>query len=265
MDFWKFLNQNWIGSLIGLISIIIAVCIYRASRVGARPVYQRRALRLIGVKEQALPEEVSVLFKGKNVPRLTKTYIILWNSGKATIEGKAIVTDDPLRLEFNDGSEVLSAQVIKQTHTPNKFVVNINQQSTNVVFFNFEYLNTQDGVTLELLHTSPERYPQVKGSIKGIPKGISDWGAVSFQRIYRGFPNNIFTPKFSSIFGIIMGIFFVLLGVFEPIKTESSPPPDISAKWVFIGFGALFIATYSLFLWLRRRRFPKSLSLEDIE
>ncbi len=61
MNFLELLNQNWIGSLIGLIGIlagiIFALIIYRNSRIGARLAYQRLALRLIGVKEQALPEE----------------------------------------------------------------------------------------------------------------------------------------------------------------------------------------------------------------
>jgi hypothetical protein len=257
-----FINQNWIGSLIGLIGLVVALCIYRASRIGARPVYQSRAFRLIGVKEQALPNEVAILYSGRNVQRLTKTYIILWNSGKAIVEGKDIVIDDPLRLEFSEGSEVLSARVIKETHKPNKFMVNINQQSNNIVFINFEYLNAQDGVTLELLHTSQERYPLVKGSIKGIPKGISDWGLISSPRVKREFPFNLYQYKTMAISGIIAGIVYILIGVFAPSSPDSNN--DIIFKKVSIGIGIFAILLFSLFPLLFRRRFPKSLSIDDV-
>jgi uncharacterized membrane protein len=40
-------SQGWVGSLIGIIGLIIAYLLYRASRIGPRPAYQSRAIRLI--------------------------------------------------------------------------------------------------------------------------------------------------------------------------------------------------------------------------
>jgi len=46
------LSPGWVGSVIGLVGMVIALILYKASLVGARPVYQRRALRLIGPDRQ---------------------------------------------------------------------------------------------------------------------------------------------------------------------------------------------------------------------
>ncbi|MCZ7385872.1 MAG: hypothetical protein O8C63_14165 [Candidatus Methanoperedens sp.] len=173
-----FFNQGWVGSVIGITGLVIAFILYRASRIGPRPVYQLRALRLIGKEEQALPEEVEILFRGRSVPRLTKTHIILWNSGKAMLDGKNIVPDDPLRFEFRKGAQVLRSNVLKVTRESNKFTAMINSDSPNNVICNFDYLDAGDGAVIELLHTNEGRYPKIRGTIRGVPKGILNWGDI---------------------------------------------------------------------------------------
>lgn len=175
MEFLKALSEGWVGSLIGLIGLIglvVTFVLYRASRVGPRPVYQYQALRLIGGAEHELPEEVTVLFGDKKVQRLAKTHIVIWNSGRATLNGKNIVADDPLRLEFSEDSEVLSARLLNFTRQANKFTVNIHPRCPNRVICSFDYLDAGDGAAIELLHTDEKRYPKVQGSIRGVPKGV---------------------------------------------------------------------------------------------
>ena len=78
-----FLDHGWVGSaigifgtLVGLIGIAAAVWAYKASQMGARPVYQMRALRLIGVPDSLLAEEVEVRFRGNRIERLTKSRLM---------------------------------------------------------------------------------------------------------------------------------------------------------------------------------------------
>lgn len=54
------------GSIIGIVGLLVGYILYRASRIGPRPVYQSRALRLIGKEERALPEDVEILFRGRS-------------------------------------------------------------------------------------------------------------------------------------------------------------------------------------------------------
>lgn len=221
------------------------------------------------MKEQALPQEVAVLFKGKSVPRLTKTYIVFWNSGRAFIKGEDIVHDDQLRLEFGEESEVLNARVIKETHKPNKFAATINEQSPNVVFCNFDYLNAGDGVVLELLHTSKEQYPSIKGSIRGIPKGPSNWGNASTLKSARYSSFFDKAEKYVQILFLIVGIISIIMGLFAKTIYEFNPSLIVTnfdqSRWFLIIIGVIFTIIFSFFLWVSRRRFPKSLSIDDIE
>lgn len=276
MEFLKALSYGWVSSLIGLIGLIgvvITYLLYRASRIGPRPVYQYRALRLIGRAGQALPEEVIVLFRDKKVQRLTKTHIVLWNSGTAIVKGENIVTDDPLRLEFSKDSEVLSVRILTSTHQWNKFTANINPDSPNEVICDFDYLNAKDGVVLELLHTAKERSPSVQGTIRGVPKGLLNWGHIFPSPELQTSPLRLISflqhpiaRKSLMVFGLLSGMFFVAYGAIKPtmIGLITGGTNDWPA-WIFVMFGVIFIIGYSHLLWTTRRRFPKSLSIEDTE
>lgn len=248
-------NQGWVSALIGIITFIIGCLLYRASRIGPRPVYQFGALRLIGKEEQELPGEVKVLFSNRAVPRLTKTHLILWNSGKATLEGENIVVDDPLRLEFSKGAQVVKVHFPKITRKANNFTARINPDSPNQVICNFDYLDVRDGVVIELLHTDKERYPKVQGSIRGIPKGILNWGRIS--------PPLRISKEIPEIIMIILGFLFILILVSDSKRRISSD--NFLDFLAVIGFAGLF--SFILRNWLRgiTRRFPKCLIMEDFE
>lgn len=260
-----FFSQAWVGVLVGVLAgFLIAFLFYRASRIGPRPSYQLKALRLIAKDERALPEEVEILFKGMSVPRLTKTHVIFWNSGKAMLDGKEIVVDDPLRLEFSKEAQVLRARIAKATNKTNKFEVKINDKSPNEVVCNFDYLNAEDGAVIELLHTDEERYPIVQGTIRGVPKGILNCGHIHPSRIpYYG---GVRIPRrVLAFFGLFLGVALTAVGFLSPLISKPSESREPSIEWILVGVGLLYFITSLLLLWSIRQRFPKSLMLEDIE
>ena len=281
MEFLKTIfSQGWISSLIGIIGIIIGLLFYRASRIGPRLVYQLRASRLIGLKEQELPKEAEIVFKGKSVLRLTKAHIVFWNAGKATLDGEKIVTGDPLRLEFNEGTEVVKVRIPKRTRKANNFTARVDPDSANKVICGFDYLDPGDGAVIELLHTDEERHPKIQGSIRGLLKGVSNRAVVSLS------------SEHEELIILIAGIFLIVFAIIEPFlepliksppdffrslmlflekpltryKTVSPPPfpPFFALVAMFlVGVGMVF---YSLLLILRaRRQLPKSLMIEDFE
>ncbi len=260
------LEYTWIGPLIGAIGIIISITINRSSRVGARLVYQSNSLRLIGKEEQALPAEVQINYKGKSVPRLTITNIIFWNSGKATIDGTNIVKDDPIKFEFSSDTQVLNARVNKATRESNKLKILTEPSSSNVVLCDFDYLDPGDGVVLEILHTDKNRYPIVSGTIKGIPSGIVDWGTFwSANIISRVLPfklkSNVFL-RICILVGAIM--FFAGLVAFKK-NNNIFNTTQINDGIILIIGGLLYTLLPVFFIWFTRRRFPKSLLVEDLE
>ena len=120
----------------------------------------------------------------------------------------------------------------------------------------FDYLNVGDGAVIELLHTDEERYPRVKGTIRGLPKGVLNWGRF---RTYR-------RPRTIMIYTmIIMGVAIILVGLFAPNLREPVASADPLPVWVAVLVGLFYIAFPLFILRTNRRRFPKSLTIEDIE
>jgi hypothetical protein len=261
-----FFSQGWVVALVGILAgLLIALYFYRASRIGPRPSYQLKALKLIAKDERALPEEVEILFKGMSVPRLTKTHVIFWNSGKAMLDGKQIVDADPLRLEFSKDAQVLRARIAKATRETNEFEVKINDKSPNEVICHFDYLDVGDGAVIELLHTDEERYPKIQGTMRGVPKGILNWGRIppSRGRSYRRMRIPPLTVMM--FFMIFMGLAIIVVGFLALHFTKPSASAEPSSVWVPVILGLVYISFPLFVLWITRRRFPKSLTIEDIE
>ena len=255
--------EGWGGLLIGVSGIIIALLIYRASRIGPRPVYIFQTLRLIGKGKQALPEEVQILFKGRNVPQLTRTHIVLWNSGNAMLDGKNIIKEDPLRFEYNGSVEILRASILKVTRDSNKFTTNIDPDSTNKVFCSFDYLEAGDGAVIELLHTGEGSNPEYRGTIRGVPKGLLDRGHIHpSRRQVRP------SKKMRNVAMLLMfsaGVIMICMGLFLPIIYGFEESFLEGVNWIIVSGGLVYVFFPLLILWSYRRRFPKSLAIEDIE
>ncbi|TLG77015.1 hypothetical protein [Methylocystis sp. B8] len=166
------LSPGWVGSLIGIIGILIGLIFYFRSRQRARLVCQKSALRLLGHKHIELPSEISVNFRGREIPRLARAALVIWNDGEKTISGDEIVSHDPLRIEVDQYGEVLSAVVVKSTRKVISACVEPVTNPCNRAIIKFEFLDPGDGFVCEVLHTAEKKLPYLNGTIKGIPKGI---------------------------------------------------------------------------------------------
>jgi len=269
--FLNFLSQNLIGVSIGIIGIILGIIgITSTIKSRTRPSlsYQDHSLQLIEKSKQLLPKNIEILFDGKPVTQLVKTYVTLWNSGNTTLYGSNIVVEDPLRLEFSKDAQILQAPVIKSNRDANKFISTIRANSPNIVDFNFDYLDPDDGVVVEILHTDIEPRPKIRGTIRGLPKGVNFWGSIPSYSAPKTISKYKAIQRFFNIFYIIAGIIgiingFVLLNLSKtkkPLLIESRPLHG----WIFIIIGLFFITVILLDLWSSRRRFPKSLTMRDI-
>ena len=278
-ELFNFFNQGWVGSLIGVVGVLIGaigIFSYKISKSRAKPSFQKSSLRLLGRDEDNLPEDVTVLFKGQEVDRLTKTQLIIWNNGTEVLNGEDIVSDDPLRIAFTEGTNILSYKILKTTRDVNKFSIKKDEDKPSQLFISFSYLDPSDGITLELLHDSSERYPNILGTIKGIPKGFDDLGRVilNFVPAKNTKAKNplLFLsrkPKLVLSVAILLGLSMVLLG-FLPQETRdiilsNNVDDSFDQSIVFIIAGILYTAMRLSLLWLRRKRYPKLLEIEEDE
>jgi hypothetical protein len=276
-NLFGFLNQGWVGVIVGIVGVIIAIITYKRSMIGGRLVYQWNSLNIIG-KNEKTPDEIEIYYKGKKVPRIIKTRIILWNSGNKTVDGERIVKNDQLRLEFGNNEEIIRAYVQKKTREVNDFGITLDNENKNIIKFSFEFLDPKDGAVIEILHTDNKRYPDVKGSIKGLPKGLLYWGSKSrtrgeFSKKIMGIDiTKMVKSKIIMLLMFTFGLGALIVGLIPifsddiALKLSSKSKDNINLKfyqWIFVGI--LYSGFPTLVFWSRRKRYPKTLDPERIE
>ena len=267
---FDFLNQGWIGSLIGVISIFgtiisisVAIYFYIAAKRDPKPVYQHWSLRILGKNEDNLPQDVSVSFKGIEINRLNRTTIIFWNGGTKVLNGSDIVKEDPLIISYPEGSKILSYQILRQTKEVNGFSLKLVPDKPNMLLIDFEYLDPKGGATCEIVHDSEKRDPEVLGSIKGIPSGFKALGKMPnslVKRIllYPLFPLVSQKGILGEIFLCIMLLGSVIIAIFGIILKEA-----LFEKIFFLVAGILYTFWSASSLWMIRRKYPKNLDVSD--
>ncbi|MBJ8205611.1 hypothetical protein JDS91_30785 [Bacillus cereus] len=269
-NIFDFFNQGWVGSFIGILGIVIAlITTLIASKAKKRLVYQCKSLKVIGT-DSITPNEIEITYKGKKVPRVIMTKITIWNVGKETINGSDIVNDDNLRLEIDKNEEIISLNIINKTRDVNKFTSFLDAKSNNTAILTFDYLDPNDGVTLEILHTDWKWNPKIKGSIKGLPKGLLNWSngnsAIPYKNERKSRLIKIlldpYNSKSISILAAIAGGFLITVGIFHK-EIESflklSEYNEVNIQTAFMIAGVIYMIPLIFELINIRKKPPKKL------
>lgn len=277
----NYFNQGWVGSIIGIVGILlgcIGIFSYKISKSSPKPSYQKSSLPLLGRTQDILPKDVKVIYKGQSVNRLTKTTLIIWNNGTEVLNGKDIVHKDPLRISFQEGDKILSHDVLKRTKDVNDFNLKKEEEFPHELYFDFSYLDPNDGISMEILHDSKERHPKLNGTIMGFPKGFEDLGRFDPNRPITGYRESkipiaiLFKyRKLVFLIACAIGIGMVILGILPQdivemlFKESDSNMLKMNRSHFFITIGALYAAMPAAILWFRRKKYPKKLEVNDME
>ena len=149
-EFIRFLNQGWVGAVIGTTGLALGVFLYWRSRLPGIIAFQSQDVSMIGDRNAVFPADVTFQYQGTPVPRITSSTVWMWNAGKKTVRGSDIVAHDPLRLLF--GAEVLTVSIRKVNRAAVRITADISEDN-KIVCCSFEFLDPGDGVVLEVLHT----------------------------------------------------------------------------------------------------------------
>jgi hypothetical protein len=266
----SFLNQGWVGALIGALGISFALYqIFRRS--DAKPVFQYSGQKLISSSGGLLPNEVSVRFNGEIVPRISLTYLAFWNHGQATIRGIDIADSHPLTFSFKTG-QILKIEVVKVTRGAIEASAYISADDPSRLHTKFSFLDANDGFMLKILHTADETKPVFEGTIMGVPQGVKFFGAIMFYQFRKGqsFIENLVLPLFSPswlsvISFTLTGVLCATAAIYPEFVTQPLRELDIESNIIrlLMGFGGAVYLGFGAYIWARlRRRFPSSLNPE---
>ncbi|QSX07240.1 hypothetical protein JYG23_07820 [Sedimentibacter sp. zth1] len=240
-----FILTNLVGIVLCLIGLlgggIISFIFYKKSISIAKPVFQYSNQNIIDISNNDKEENLKVYYSEYNIKRLNKTHIYFWNSGNKTIKGEDIVKTEGLKIVFEDkNGRILLAKVLKYSRKVCDFNVMVSSDDRREISFNFDFLDPNDGVVIEVLHTFEKSKFNFTGIIKSIPDGIQNYGYI--LPTYRKKD-----PKFLiNNFSIVTFIDFVVgvLSIYGAINIKSLP------KWLFDSsqtFNRIFLLIFGIF------------------
>ncbi|MDB4869720.1 MAG: hypothetical protein JWL97_724 [Gemmatimonadales bacterium] len=166
----EFLAQPWIGTIIGVVGIVIATILAFSYRPRPRLAAQINTLDLVG-PNAVLPDGIEFVFRGSTVPKVTLSRIALWNIGNTTIRRDQIVGNDPLRIALGDNGSVLETSVLAFSRKANDVTCFTRAQTVGEVECTFDYLDPNDGALIQIIHTGTNSL-SVLGTLRGVPKGV---------------------------------------------------------------------------------------------
>ena len=164
--------SNNIGVILGILSIIATAFFAHRYSEKKSPKFMYKTLRKIQRSSDA-PDDIEVYYKGHKVNGVQSTVVWFWNDGRKPIIRSDIPEAQPIKIELNDSNEIEipNVQILKQSRE----VISSQSRkiSNKVVQVDFEFLDHNDGFSLEILHTGKSSTDVVvSGTVLGAPQGI---------------------------------------------------------------------------------------------
>jgi hypothetical protein len=253
---------DWIiPTLLGIAASAIFFWLGLRFRSKSQMAYQLHDFTIIGQPNVTNLGDIKILFNNVAVPRVVVTQLAVWNTGNTVVKGNEIVASDPLTIHFEDGAMILDAQRVTATQEVNDFHIRVSEDDRSLAFLEFDYLNARDGAKFQIIHTGGHGKAKLTGSIRGIPKGVENWGDLQEWSEQKS--------RFSGL-GNLVGFVAALAGLNLAKGAIAPHYPAINkySEWLLEAGAALmmliffcvilFLIGYSLHT--RSRATPKSLS-----
>lgn len=179
---------------------------------------------------------LDIKYKGRDINDLSSTIYYIWNSGNIVIDKRDVVESRPLKIISQKGT-ILDVRILAQSDISNAFEVkNISASEVEIAF---DYMDGNEGVKLQVLHTGENKELSVDVKIKG-GKQIRNYTLIKKQSFLAGLFDELF-PMILLILSMAVGsIFGKFIGI----------PSDGILLLVF----AMGLTVFMFFLYLRMKR-----------
>ena len=251
MNAWQSFS-DWLsipstGSLIGIGGIIIAIISIFITRSVSKISSHLEFNSLIGGFESVLPKKINITYADVSVEKVSSSVFVIWNSGNKVINGNALKTIDPLRIEASDGVEILRSNIQKTNNKTSNIKIEIDPKNKNNLLISFDYLVKKNGFRIEILHTGDRDSLQVKGTlidVKPLKKRSSDLNKI-FHLAFR----DIKTLKNILILsGIIFAVILTLTLLYSFIQPDFFKTDAVRPKTNTLWTLRIILFSYLIFI-----------------
>lgn len=127
--------------------------------------YMVNTYEIVRAGENVIPE-FQISYCGHPIGNLTVSRFAIWNSGNKLLNSNDVVDTKPLSISSDiDGPEILDVSIIKLSEESNKF--SVDKKSAHCAEIKFDYMDKQDGIVVQILHTGSVEKIFLTGLIKG--------------------------------------------------------------------------------------------------
>lgn len=242
---WGFIGTilSIVFGVAAVISIVVAIKIAKRRK----PAWAYKTTKIIGLGTDA-PPELKLVFNERVVPDVYRTILIFFNKGNESIRQNDVT--DKVALCFC-GAEILrEPNIVAVSKQEIRLSVRrIVKNNDNGLEIDFVYLDRNDGVVLETLHTKCDQI-RCEGNIIGVgtPKYMGDF------LLYRKL-------SWRGVVSIAIPVLFPLIAIVPlfslPEATEASEPSLWSLVWILSGVWWAYIGKTVVRDVLRYTKFPK--------
>lgn len=109
-------------------------------------------------------KKLEMKFDGKAIQELSSTIYFLWNSGSDVINASDMVGKNPIKIICED-EQFLDVKILKQSDESNSF--QITDFNAANIEMSFDYMDSGEGVKIQILHTGNVEKIQVEYKVKG--------------------------------------------------------------------------------------------------
>lgn len=205
-------------SVVAIVSLIWAVYSHYSTNKKKRFSVAFSSYEVVKKGKTAIPN-LELSFLGKPIENLTISKFAIWNSGNKVIDSSDMVPLEKLTIYADNEEEILDAQIVTETEPTNSF--NISSSTSKNVCIDFDYVDSHDGIIVQIFHTGGKRQDSlhIEGKIRG-GQPIKYYSTAVSKPKARGIPDNFFKIQKSAckkILSIMMLIDSIMLSFMSSI------------------------------------------------
>lgn len=257
----QWLSNPSLGTIVGIIGIVIAVATYFLSRSVYRLSVHKTTKELIGPSDSLLPSQVEVLYEGEIVSKLSSTNFVIWNSGNKVISKGSLETIDPLRIDVASDARILRHEIKIINNPTCNFSVKPDESGLSLTL-HFDFLEKNDGLHLQILHTGSDSDIDIAGKIIGVKTPNNTFRSI-FNSVVAQTKISIITPLTIMVafvfFSSILAITFLFPDTIESMNKQSAE----SGLWPLRTALSINLVPLLLMFFLIRRIYPASLKEQN--